>query len=74
MELLHDRSGITTGIRNEVAAQEQPIPPEILLDLARSLFLEYHRLLQSKEERIAQLETALRLAAACWRPSDAVLQ
>jgi hypothetical protein len=52
----------------------QTIPAEVLLDFARSLFLEYHRLLQSKEERIAQLETALRLAAACWRPADAVLQ
>lgn len=56
----------------EVAAQ--PIPPEVLLDLAGSIIREYHRLFAQKNARILELETALRLAAASWRPADAVLQ
>src|SRR5271167_1828497 len=52
----------------------QTIPAEGLLDLARSLLIEYARLLRDKDARICQLEQQLGLAANCWRPADAVLQ
>jgi hypothetical protein len=52
----------------------QTIPAEGLLGLARSLLIEYARLLREKDARICQLEQQLRLAANCWPPRDTVLQ
>jgi hypothetical protein len=57
---------------DDVAAQS--IPREVLLDLAGSLLREYHRLFAQKNARILELETALRLAVATWRPANSVLQ
>jgi hypothetical protein len=72
IDLSHGPAAIASGT-HDVAAQ-QAIPPEVLLDFTQSLLIEYRRLLAERDTRIAELERQLRLAAAAWRPPDAVLQ
>jgi hypothetical protein len=72
--LSHDVASAASA--HDVAAQEQPepVPPEVLLDMARSLFVEYQRLFAQKEARIAELERRLSLASLAWRPAGTILQ
>jgi hypothetical protein len=73
--LSHDVAS-AASVHDDVAAQEQPqpVPPEVLLDMARSLLVGYHRLFTQKEARIAELERRLALASLAWRPAGTILQ
>jgi hypothetical protein len=73
IDLSHNHRPVASAA-NDVAVQKQPVPPEVLLDLARSLFLEYHRLLEEKSARIAELERRLTLVSLMWRPAGTIVQ
>lgn len=51
-----------------------PVPPDVLVDLARSLLIDYRRIIFAQAKQIELLETRLALAAAAWRPANSVLQ
>jgi hypothetical protein len=56
------------------AHEQTPIPDDVLLDVARSLFAEYLKIFDRQTAEIAWLRRQLVIAGALLRPAGAVLQ